>query len=219
MLSAFVLALTLSGVVHDPLGAVVPGASVVARPSGGAEQRAVTGPEGTFTLTVPAGDLVLIVRAGGFAEQVERLSLDADRRDLVVVLSPATVLEDVTVTATRGEQRLGRRAGQRQRPRRRARFASRRPSSPTTCCGRSRPSACSGGRAACRRIRRRRACRCAASGRAASAARSCCSTASRSTIRSADGCTGRACRSKAPIASRSSTARAPACTATTRWAA
>ena len=75
-----------------------------------------------------------------------------------------------------------------------SRSSSRRPSSPTTCCGRCRRSACSAARAASPRIRPRRACRCAASVRAASAARSCCSTTFRSTIRSAAGSTGRACR-------------------------
>ena len=87
------------------------------------------------------------------------------------------------------------------------------------CCGRCRPSACSAAPAASSRSRRRRACRCAASARAARAGRWCCSTACRSTIRSAAGCTGPACRSSASIASRSPRTRRRACTATTRWAA
>ena len=120
--------------------------------------------------------------------------------------SPATLSETVTVTASRTEQRLGDVPASVNVLERRRTSAARRPSSPTTCCGRFRRSACSAAPAACRRIRPRRACRCAASGRAASAARSCCSTACRSTIRSAAGCTGRACRSRAPTASRSWTA-------------
>ena len=87
------------------------------------------------------------------------------------------------------------------------------------CCGRSRPSACSAGRAASRPIPRRRESRFAASDQAGSAARSCWSTACPTTTRSAAGCTGPACRSRAPIGSRWLTARRRVSMGITRWAA
>ena len=50
---------------------------------------------------------MVIVRASGFAEARQTIASGAARENLSVVLSPATVLEAVTVTPTRGEQRLG----------------------------------------------------------------------------------------------------------------
>jgi iron complex outermembrane receptor protein len=98
---------TVSGVVRDATGGAVSGALVIARVVTRGEQQTVTGPEGQFSLEMAApGEIVLIVRAGGFAENQQRLSA-TDTRDLVVVLAPATLLETVIVTATRTEQRLG----------------------------------------------------------------------------------------------------------------
>ena len=54
-----------------------------------------------------AGDIVVIVRAAGFAEERQSIGSGAARRDLAMVLTPATVLETITVTPTRGEQRMG----------------------------------------------------------------------------------------------------------------
>jgi outer membrane receptor protein involved in Fe transport len=111
VIAAFILAFaasTLSGVVHDSSGAVVPGAVVIARPASGAERQAVTGPDGRFSVDTPdTGDVTVIVRAGGFAEKTQRVT-GADRgRELDLVVAPASVLETVTVTPTRGEQKLG----------------------------------------------------------------------------------------------------------------
>ncbi|MGE5244043.1 MAG: TonB-dependent receptor [Betaproteobacteria bacterium] len=100
MLSALLLSVLLSGTVHDSTGAVVSGAAVVVRPATGAEQQAVTASDGRFAIEVAPGTVVLIVRAGGFAEQ--RRELDASAATTVdVVLQPATLLEAVTVTAAR----------------------------------------------------------------------------------------------------------------------
>ena len=97
---------TISGVVHDSTGGVVSGAAVVVR-VGGAEHRATTGPDGRFTVDAPeTGQLTVIVRAGGFAEKTTQVP-PAHTGDLDVVLEPATLLETVTVTPTRSEQRLG----------------------------------------------------------------------------------------------------------------
>jgi outer membrane receptor protein involved in Fe transport len=97
---------TISGVVHDSTGGVVSGAAVVVR-AGGAEHRVTTGPDGRFTVDVPeSGQLTVVVLAGGFAEKTTQVS-PAQTGDLDLVLEPATLLETVTVTPTRTEQRLG----------------------------------------------------------------------------------------------------------------
>ena len=106
MIAAMLLIVTtLTGIVHDVSGGVVPGATVVIRSAGG-EQRTVTGPDGRFTVdTSTPGNVTVIVRANGFAEKQQRVTAGAP--DIDIVLAPATLLESVTVTATRTEQRLG----------------------------------------------------------------------------------------------------------------
>jgi outer membrane receptor protein involved in Fe transport len=112
VITALILALTLaaptavSGVVRDSTGAVVQDASVIVRSGPGTEQRAQTGADGRFSIELASGgDVTVIVRAGGFAEKTERVS-DISRT-LEIVLAPATLLETVTVTPSRTEQRLG----------------------------------------------------------------------------------------------------------------
>ena len=111
MLLALLLALSmaasgLSGVVKDTSGGAVPGASVTIQTTSGTEQRTVTsGSDGRFTFdTVPAGGAVLIVRAGGFAEQRQSVT---GAGDIEVTLQPPSILETVIVTPGRTEQRLG----------------------------------------------------------------------------------------------------------------
>jgi outer membrane receptor protein involved in Fe transport len=97
---------TVSGVVRDSSGGAVAGAVVIARSGSRGEQQTVTGPDGRFSIDLPSeNDAALIVRAGGFAEN--RQQVMPGSRDLEIVLMPATLLEEVTVTATRTEQRLG----------------------------------------------------------------------------------------------------------------
>jgi outer membrane receptor protein involved in Fe transport len=106
---AFVLTLAaaaVSGVVHDSSGAVVVGASVIVRPATGPERQSQTGPDGRFTIETPEGEVTVIVRAGGFAENVRHVST-TDGRDLDIEVVPAGLLETVTVTPTRTAQRLG----------------------------------------------------------------------------------------------------------------
>jgi len=109
VIAALVLALaasSISGVVHDATGGAVSGAAVIVRVESGSEQRVTTGPDGRFSVDVAeARDVTVIVRAGGFAEKSERVT-DVDR-PLQIVLAPAQLLEQVTVTASRTEQRLG----------------------------------------------------------------------------------------------------------------
>ncbi len=108
MIAAFILALatSISGVVHDSSGGVVSGAAVIVRTASGPELRVTTGPDGRFTVeTTATGEVTVIVRAGGFAEKSERVSDSS--KPLEIVLAPAGLLEEVTVTASRTEQRLG----------------------------------------------------------------------------------------------------------------
>src|SRR6478736_1293269 len=110
MLLALLLSLSLAdpaitGVVRDTSGGAVPGASVILQTSAGAEQQTVTGPDGRFVIDkAPSGPATLVVRAGGFAEKRQPITA---ANEIEVVLSPAAILEEVTVTPARSEQRLG----------------------------------------------------------------------------------------------------------------
>jgi outer membrane receptor protein involved in Fe transport len=110
MVNGLILALallqaSLTGTVKDTSGGAVPGASVtVQSPSGADQQTVISGPDGRFTFaTVPAGS-ILIVRAGGFAEQRQTVG---DSAEVEVIVQPPSILETVVVTPGRTEQRLG----------------------------------------------------------------------------------------------------------------
>ena len=97
----------ISGVVRDPSGEVVRGARVIARTATGDERQAVTGDDGRFTVALGrSAEVVLVVRAAGFAELRRTISPGSTASDLELRLSPPPVAETVTVTATRMEQRL-----------------------------------------------------------------------------------------------------------------
>ena len=106
---AFLLALALAqapltGVVKDQTGAAVPGATVTIRTDAGPSAQTVTGPDGRFTFDrIPDGRATLVVLAGGFAQKEQPLEAGS----MEVVLSPAKLFEEVTVTPTRSAQRLG----------------------------------------------------------------------------------------------------------------
>jgi outer membrane receptor protein involved in Fe transport len=98
----------ITGVVHDASGSVVAGASVVARGASGAERPAVSAADGSFSVTVNSSeDMLLIVRAPGFSEVRQTVRATSEQPRVEVVLTPATLSETVTVTAVRGEQRIG----------------------------------------------------------------------------------------------------------------
>src|ERR1700741_345513 len=98
---------SISGTIHDLSGSVVPGATVAVR-NGSKDQQTLSGPDGRFTLTTPASaEVVIIVRAAGFAELRHTISAGSARTNLDLVVTPASVQEAVTVTATRSEQRTG----------------------------------------------------------------------------------------------------------------
>ncbi len=95
---------TVSGVVQDGSGAVVPGASISARTSEG-ERFAVSGTDGRFVVeTAGSGPVTLVVRAPGFAEKQQPAEPNAT--SVTITLEPSSVREDITVTAARTEQRL-----------------------------------------------------------------------------------------------------------------
>lgn len=93
----------LTGIVTDPNGLAVAGATVIVRTPSGGEQRTVTDGEGRFTFQSPPASGVVIVRASGFASTQRPIA----ESDAPFVLQPAGVLESVVVTATRTERRLG----------------------------------------------------------------------------------------------------------------
>jgi outer membrane receptor protein involved in Fe transport len=109
VIAALILALaaaSISGVVHDSSGGTVSGAAVVVRVASGPELRVTTGPDGRFTVESAAtGEVTIVVRAGGFAEKTAHVANASAPVD--IVLEPAAFLEQVTVTASRTEQRLG----------------------------------------------------------------------------------------------------------------
>jgi len=97
----------ISGAVRDASGGAIVGASVTARVASGAERQTKSDASGRFSVAPPAGGKVtLIVRSSGFAEW--RLALTESTIGSVdVVLQPATLRDEVTVTPTRSEQQLG----------------------------------------------------------------------------------------------------------------
>ena len=105
LLSWWLAERTLAGVVKDSSGGAVPGALVIVQSPAGPEQETVTGPDGRFTIeNLLDGQASLVVRAAGFAEKTQAVT---DAGELEVVLLPAAILESVTVTPLRREQRLG----------------------------------------------------------------------------------------------------------------
>jgi outer membrane receptor protein involved in Fe transport len=104
LLSLALAQAAVSGIVKDTTGGAVAGATIVVKTSSGDQEQAVSGPDGRFTLkTVPPGATV-VVRAGGFAvKEVAAAAFGGGE----VVLQPASLLDTVTVTPTRSEQRLG----------------------------------------------------------------------------------------------------------------
>ena len=98
---------TLVGTVRDSTGQIIRGAVVIVRSTSVAEQRLVTGSNGTFVVPPAAdGELTIIVRANGFAEAQRTLPAGPKPESLEFVLEPATLSDSVTITASRMEQRL-----------------------------------------------------------------------------------------------------------------
>ena len=98
----------ISGFVLDSTGGAIVGASVTARVASGAERRTTSDSSGRFSVPPPAGgEITLIVRAPGFAEWRMSLVQKPAAGSVEVVLQPARMRDEVTVTPTRSEQQLG----------------------------------------------------------------------------------------------------------------
>lgn len=96
------------GVVRDESGAVIAGAVVFVRSPSGAERYTVTDVEGRFLLAgFPADPFEIIVRTGGFGDYRTKVTADTVPPLVEVTLSAAGQSEEVTVAATRVEQRIG----------------------------------------------------------------------------------------------------------------
>ena len=110
MLLGLALSLSLvqasgTGIVRDQTGGAVPGASISVRSGSEIGEVTVSGPDGRFVLErAPDGQATLVVRAVGFAVKEQPFSGGGD---IEVILEPATILETVTVTPSRTEERLG----------------------------------------------------------------------------------------------------------------
>jgi outer membrane receptor protein involved in Fe transport len=108
VLATLVAPMVISGVVHDASGGAVPGAAILVRAASSPDRETFTGPDGRFTIDVPDADSVtVVVRAGGFAEKTVRVAEAGRARELDIIVAPAALLETITVTPTRSEQRLG----------------------------------------------------------------------------------------------------------------
>ncbi len=100
----------IKGVVSDESNAPVAGAEVSLKINSNVVAEATTGAGGEFSLDAPerAGEVVLVVRARGFAPLERKLSVKVESvEELRLTLAPAPLSEELTVTATRTETRLG----------------------------------------------------------------------------------------------------------------
>jgi outer membrane receptor protein involved in Fe transport len=104
----------ITGVVHDSTGGAIAGASVIVRVASGDERQTATDPSGRFSVAqaagAPGGEVTLIVRATGFAEWRKSLAQGTaagSPGSIEVVLQPARIRDEITVTPTRSEQELG----------------------------------------------------------------------------------------------------------------
>lgn len=97
----------VEGVVRDQTGAAVAGAEVSLRAAGKVIAHALTDDAGRFSFErVTEAEVMLTVRARGFEETERRLKA-SETLSLEIVLTPASLTERVTVTATRTETRPG----------------------------------------------------------------------------------------------------------------
>src|SRR3954451_15716481 len=94
---------TLTGVVADPTGAVVPQAKVTLKNEGSGDvRRSVTNAEGYFTFAaVPVGSYTLSIEAPGFLTyQVANIALQgAERRNVDVNMQVGSTEQTVSVSA------------------------------------------------------------------------------------------------------------------------
>ena len=94
---------TLSGMVADTTGAPIHGAHIQVMHSA---VETATASDGTFTLSVPAFPIILVVSAPGFSDAVVTIRSANGAGPARVVLQPRGIAESVTVTAPSHERRL-----------------------------------------------------------------------------------------------------------------
>ena len=103
---------TVSGLVSDATGAVLPGAKVVLKDlATGREIVAVTGQDGRYHVDTPeAGSFLIIVTRTGFADAARTVVLAKadDKVDLPLRLEVGTLKSEVSVTASRAERETKR---------------------------------------------------------------------------------------------------------------
>lgn len=99
----------LEGIVQDQTGAPISRAAVTLRNDAAVIAEETTDSDGRFKLEAATGrDATLSVRAQGFAQFEGKLStVQTNLLGMEIVLAPAPLSEQVTVTATRTETRLG----------------------------------------------------------------------------------------------------------------
>jgi hypothetical protein len=103
-LSAQAPSRALHGTVRDQTGAVVPGTRITVK-GAGYQQSTFSGGNGDFHLeAVPREPVTVLADASGFAHFNKEIS--AEQSELEVVLGPAPVFQEVSVTANRSEMRL-----------------------------------------------------------------------------------------------------------------
>jgi hemoglobin/transferrin/lactoferrin receptor protein len=115
LLAAALAAINVSGTVRDASGSPVPAAEVaLLTPELTGIARTKTDAEGRFALVVPApGTYLLIARAKAFDEVRHVVTVaNGDVSSVDIVIHPAGLREEVTVTASRGTIEELRRAGQ-----------------------------------------------------------------------------------------------------------
>jgi outer membrane receptor protein involved in Fe transport len=100
--------LRISGVVRSVEGAPIAGAEVRVLSGGQPLAEVIAAVDGTFAFEPPAGQRegTLVIRAAGFAVAERPWSIEA-QGPIAIVLARTRLREDVTVTASRGETRLG----------------------------------------------------------------------------------------------------------------
>src|ERR1044071_8049284 len=96
----------VAGIIRDESGAAVSGAQVEFREKSRV-QKTMTSPDGAFRLNSQSGAGILTVTASGFAALTLQLTTGTPNSHLHVLLKPASIREQVNITATRTETPLG----------------------------------------------------------------------------------------------------------------
>jgi outer membrane receptor protein involved in Fe transport len=98
----------LEGIIQDETGAPITRAEVTLRNNSATIAESITDSDGRFKIDATTRDATLSVRAQGFAHFEGQLNaIQTNSLELNIVLAPAPLSEQVTVTATRTQTRLG----------------------------------------------------------------------------------------------------------------